>query len=121
MVSERCWVESPSKTVWIVDRRYGGDLQVQGWSASDRTPVTFHAADGSRTTELVVRNAGRTSVVPGGTSSDERARYAFHTGGVAYPRPGCWLLTAEYGGRTVEVVVEKVRCDEAGRPLHGED
>ena len=102
-----CWCgDRPLKTAWIVDRRNAGSLTVRGESIDDHVAVGF--AHGTSTFE--VPDADRSTAVPGGADASELEQYAFHVGYVSYPRPGCYELTASFGGRQVRIVTEQARC-----------
>ncbi|MGH9363089.1 MAG: methyltransferase family protein [Thermoanaerobaculia bacterium] len=113
-----CWHEGgPTKTLWIVDRRYAGSLEVRGESVTGEAVVTFQREGKVMSPHLIVPNASQSSVIPGGASDSERARYSFHSSYLVYPHPGCWRLTSSLGGRPIEIVVEQARCD----PSRGRD
>ena len=113
-----CWYDDgPVKTLWIVDRRYAGSLEVRGESVIGESAVTFERGE-AITAHLIVPNARQTSVIPGGASPSEHARYVFHPSYAFYPRPGCWRLTTSLGGNAVDIVVQQVLCDASGQPEH---
>jgi len=109
-----CWHDGqPVKTLWIVDRRYAGSLEVRGEEVSGAGVVNFQSEEVA-SSRLLIANASRTGVIPGGASAAEQAGYAFHSSSVLYPHPGCWRLTASLGGRATEIVVRQVLCNSSG-------
>lgn len=116
LVGQDCWSDGPAKTIWVVDRTLArGRLEIEGGSVGDRAPVRF--GDYGTEPRLVIASAESSRVTPGGAPAHEMARYAFHTGYVYYPSPGCWQFEASVGGVEVDITVERVRCDSNGQPL----
>lgn len=112
-----CWHDGrPVKTLWIVDRGYAGSLEVRGERVTGGAVVTFQREGSVPSSQLIIPNASQPSVIPGGASSSQQARYAFHSSYALYPHPGCWRLTTSLGGSAVDIVVQQVLCDRSGRP-----
>ena len=98
--------DKPVKTVWVVARSHQGDLRVTGRRLDGPGRAQFKkGVYGSIVDELVIPNAHRMGVIPGGASSDVVRDHAFHPSYVIYPSSGCWELVARMGGDEVKVVI----------------
>lgn len=118
IVGEDCWQDGPAKTIWVVDRTVArGRLEIEGRGVGDRARVRFGRSGTEPKPRLVIASAESSRVTPGGAPDHEMARYAFHTGYVYYPSPGCWRFNASVGGAEVDITVERLRCDSNGQPL----
>jgi hypothetical protein len=57
-------------------------------------------------TDLIVADPARESVIPGGASPQLMRKYAFLPSHVFYPGPGCWEFQVHQGEQDVRIVRE---------------
>lgn len=98
--------DKPVKTAWVVARGRAGDLRVTGRRLDGEGRTRFKkGVDAPVMEELIISNAHRGGVIPGGASSEIIREYAFHPSYVIYPSPGCWELVARAGGDEVRIII----------------
>lgn len=95
-----------SKTLWIF--KTPGRVRVQGREINTGATTRFQhqGLDGPIGDEMVIDDARRESVLPGGATRDLLEVYAFVPSYVFYPRPGCYQFTIEIEHTTRQIVLE---------------
>ncbi len=97
------------KTAWIMARDNPGDLTVVGRRVDGEGRALFafqHGADPSD--QLIIADADRHQMIPGGIDPDELREYSFRSSGVIYPSAGCWELLVRYGESESRIVLELI-------------
>ncbi len=95
------------KTAWILARDNPGDLTVEGRRLNgDGRALFILPGSTDLSNRLVIANADRQQMMPGGIDPDALRKYSFRSSGVVYPSAGCWELLVHYGKSESRIVVE---------------
>lgn len=94
------------KSIWVLEGKPQATLTVTGKRVDGIGTVEFQTKpSGPSTTELVIMQPGKQSMIPGGASAAVMEKYAFVSSYISYPAAGCWELTAEVGGTIRKIVL----------------
>ena len=95
------------KTAWILARDNPGDLSVVGRKLDGEGRTLFRLPGSADLSDrLVIVNADRQQMMPGGIEPDALRKYSFRSSGVVYPSAGCWELLVHYGKSESRIVLE---------------
>lgn len=95
-----------AKTLWIF--RAHGSVRVRGRELTSGAVARFqlHGIDGPITSEMVLEDLSRESVLPGGAPRSILETYSFIPSYVFYPQRGCYEFEISLDGRAPRIVVQ---------------
>lgn len=111
---------NPVKTLWVVAQS-SQRVEITGRLLNGSDVAQFRRGTGPITSNLVVEDLARESVIPGGATADVLRDYAFIPSHVFYPTPGCWEFTVAIGDEKHRIIRRIGTGTQANSPMPSVD
>jgi hypothetical protein len=96
----------PIKTLWIFKTRARVRIRGHELATGAATRFQHHGPESPISSEMVIEDPSRESVIPGGATRDVLTVYAFTPSYVFYPHRGCYQFDADVDGGTRHITIE---------------